>query len=163
MRPPELQDLLDKLESQRAEVFQQVAGMSEEEAGQPPAEGEWSAKQQLAHLAEAERGWVSWALQVRDSPGGTAGPPGEGQWTTSQQGANARSKEELLNSLRAVREETWNAIGGLTAEELGRQGRHTRFGEMTVLQMLRALYRHDRMHIDQIAGRPSSFVPRRSD
>jgi hypothetical protein len=65
-----------------------------------------------------------------------------------------------VGELASARSDTLAAIEGLTEEELGRKGTHVLFGEMSVLQMLRSLYRHDRMHIDQISGRESSFTPR---
>ena len=47
MRPAELEELLQKLESHRQKLVSQVQELSEEEANRRPAEGEWSAKEQL--------------------------------------------------------------------------------------------------------------------
>lgn len=41
-----------------------VAGLSDEQAAQPPAEGEWSVKQTLAHLCVCEPGYRAWAVDV---------------------------------------------------------------------------------------------------
>jgi len=57
VRPAELEELLQKLESHRRELVHQVQEMTEEEAGRRPSEGEWSAKEQLVHLAAFERLW----------------------------------------------------------------------------------------------------------
>jgi len=49
-----------------AELRAALEGVGDEEAGQPPAEREWSAKQVLAHLSAGERGFhtflVNWAV-----------------------------------------------------------------------------------------------------
>ena len=155
MRPAELEELLQKLESHRGELMRQVQEMSEEEAGRRPAEGEWSAKEQLVHLAAFERLWREWSMQVRDEPGCQVGPPPPNPPAYPE--AESRSVADLLQELASARGDTLAAIEGLTDDELKRRGKHLLFGEMSVLQMLRSLYRHDRMHMDQMAGRDASF------
>jgi uncharacterized damage-inducible protein DinB len=158
MHPAQLDELLEKLESHRRELASQVQGMTEEQAARRPSEQEWSAKEQLAHLAAFERLWLQWAMQVRAEPGCEVGPPPPNP--PAYEEASTRPVADLLGELASAREDTLAAIGGLTEEELGRKGKHLLFGEMNVLQMLRSLYRHERMHIDQMAGRESSFAPR---
>ncbi|MCJ7510162.1 MAG: DinB family protein [Dehalococcoidia bacterium] len=157
MRPAELEELLQKLESNRRELVHQVEEMTEEEAGRRPAESEWSAKEQLVHLAAFERLWLEWAMKVRDEPGCVVGPPSPNPPAYPE--AEARSVADLLRELASARASTVAAIDGLTDDELKRRGKHLLFGEMSVLQMLRSLYRHDRMHMDQMAGREASFRP----
>ena len=160
MVPHELQDLLERMESHREELLRQVLGLAEDEAAQRPAEGEWSVKEQLYHLIEGEESWVRWALMARELPGSEVGPlPGTGN-PPGFPDVERVPLATLVAELRAARQKTLAAIGSLTEEELGRRGRHRLFGELTVLQMLRSLYRHDRLHADQMAGRPSSFVLR---
>jgi len=161
MRPAELEELLQKLESHRGELMRQVQEMSEEEAGRRPAEGEWSAKEQLVHLAAFERLWREWSMQVRDEPGCQVGPPPPNPPAYPE--AESRSVADLLQELASARGDTLAAIEGLTDDELNRRGKHLLFGEMSVLQMLRSLYRHDRMHMDQMAGRDASFRLRTPD
>jgi uncharacterized damage-inducible protein DinB len=157
MRPVELNELLQKLESNRRELVHQVQEMTEEEAGRRLTEGEWSAKEQLVHLATFERLWLEWAMKVRDEPGSKVGPPSPNPPAYPE--AESRSVAELLQELASARADTLAAIEGLTDDELKRRGKHLLFGEMSVLQMLRSLYRHDRMHMDQMAGREASFRP----
>lgn len=155
MRPAELEELLQKLEAHRRELVTQVQEMTEEEAGRRPAEGEWSAKEQLVHLAAFERLWREWSMQVRDEPGCAVGPPPPNPPAYPE--AETRSVADLLQELASARSDTLAAIEGLSEDELKRRGKHALFGEMSVLQMLRSLYRHDRMHMDQMAGREGSF------
>ena len=157
MRPPELEELLEKLESQRGQLVGQVQQMTEEEAGRRPSERAWSAKEQLLHLATFERLWLEWAMAVRDEPGSEVGPPPPNPEAYPE--AQTRSLDDILGELASARSDTLAAIEGLTSEELKRRGRHLLFGEMNVLQMLRSLYRHDRMHMDQMGGREPSFRP----
>lgn len=156
MAPPELEELLEKLGSHRRELVHQVQEMTEEEASRR-SEREWSAKEQLLHLATFERLWLEWAMKVRDEPGCEVGPPPPNPPTYPE--AQTCSLTELLQELASARSDTLAAIEGLTDDELKRRGKHLLFGEMNVLQMLRSLYRHDRMHMDQMAGREPSFRP----
>lgn len=157
MRPPELDELLEKLASQRGQLVGQLQQMTEEEAGRRPSERAWSAKEQLLHLATFERQWLGWAMAVRDEPGCTVGPPPPNPEAYPE--AQTRSFDDILKELASARSDTLAGIEGLTSEELQRKGKHALFGEMNVLQMLRSLYRHDRMHLDQMAGREPSFRP----
>jgi uncharacterized damage-inducible protein DinB len=157
MRPPELEELLEKLQSHRQELVAQVQEMPEDEAARRRSEDGWSAKEQLLHLAAFERLWLDWAMKVREEPGCEVGPPPPNPSAYPE--AEARSLTDLLQELASARSDTLAAIEGLTDDELKRRGKHLLFGEMNVLQMLRSLYRHDRMHIDQIAEREPSFRP----
>jgi uncharacterized damage-inducible protein DinB len=157
VRPAELEELLEKLESHRGELVHQVQEMAEEEASRRPSEEEWSAKEQLVHLAKFERLWLEWAMKARDEPGCEVGPPPPNPPAYPE--AKTRSVADLLEELASARSDTLAAIEGLTDDELERRGKHLLFGEMSVLQMLRSLYRHDRMHMDQMAGRETSFTP----
>ena len=157
MRPAELEELLEKLESQRGQLLGLVRQMTDEEAGRRPSERAWSAKEQLLHLVTFESQWLAWAMTVRREPGAEVGPPPPNPEAYPE--AQTRSLDDILVGLASARKDTIAAIEGLSADELQRRGKHLLFGEMSVLQMLRSLYRHDRMHMDQIAGREPTFRP----
>ena len=77
--------------------------------------------------------------------------------------ADARPLAWWLERLRQSRTDTLRILQEMdlsTQEVAQRKGTHRSFGEMSVLQILRGLYRHDRMHTDQLLGREQSFVPR---
>ncbi|MCH7705793.1 MAG: DinB family protein [Chloroflexi bacterium] len=163
---PEIEDLLEKMEAHRTELLAILEGLSNEAAERHP-EGEWSAKQQVAHLVQAEPTWLGWARTVRDEPGATVGQtPDEGQvFLEDVDTADSHSLSWWLERLRETRAETLKGLDDMdlsSSEALGRAGRHRTFGDMNVLQFLRALYRHDRMHMEQLTGREQSFVPRRA-
>jgi hypothetical protein len=74
--------------------------------------------------------------------------------------ANRHPVAEHLAELRRQRESTRRLIQGLSPEQFDRVATHPLFGALTVMQWLRSYYRHDRMHIDQLAGREPSYHPR---
>lgn len=157
------EELLARMKETRYELLGTLERLSltEEAATTPPAQGEWSVKQQLAHLAEAERLWMSWGAQVRDGAA-EAGPTRlhpMGQITFSQDTADSRPLAELLAELAAAHAEALQIVAATTDQDLQKKGRFRGGEEMTVLQFFRAMYRHDRMHTEQILGQPTTFQP----
>jgi acyl-CoA thioester hydrolase len=148
--------LLGRLAGQRARLLDVVGTLSEEELDRTPEPGGWTARQQLAHLAEMEGIWLSWALSIAYSPECQVGLRGQSP-TPSIHQAHTRSGPELLDSLEEARDRTIEAVAALTPRQLARRGYHRWFGPLTTLQCLRAIYRHDRMHTEQILEQPSSI------
>lgn len=159
-----VQELVQKMREERLTLLHALKGVTEEQANVHP-NGEWSVKQQVVHLANAERAWRDWGLALRKQPGLVFGPSvEEGQdvhperdpvdeyplqfWVT-------RLKTVRAESLRLLRE------ADLQGADLTVKGRHQGFGEMNVIQALRSLYRHDRMHVDQVGGRQPTYQPGR--
>lgn len=158
-----IRDLVDKMTEEREKLLAQVESLSDADAAFAPAdaegEGQWSAKQQCAHLAEMEtayRAWVKRAL-VEDNPEvtRTRGEP----LAIALEDAQGHSIAELAAQLREQRTRTLAFIDGMSPEQFDRTATHAFFGTLTALQWLRSYYRHDRMHQDQIAGRDPTYKP----
>lgn len=160
----DIQDLLTKLDEERTALLATLEGISEEAAEiRPPdaVQGEegWSVKEQLVHLAEMEatyRAWVQRAVVERepDLAIGTFRDPVTYPLETAERipvGAH-------LDELTEQRARTLSILDSLSLEEFERRAR-SQFGLLSVLQLLRSLYRHDRMHRAQILGRESEFRP----
>ena len=161
---PEIRDLLDKMAAERDALLVQAELLSDEAASYAPpdgkGEGQWSPKQQLAHLAEMEtayRAWVQKALN-EDDPDVT-GVAGE-RPAIRLTAASTRSVAELTAQLRAQRAITLELIASMTPEQFERTASQPMFGRLTAMQWLRSYYRHDRMHRDQMAGRDPTYKPK---
>ncbi|MFC1919991.1 DinB family protein [Chloroflexota bacterium] len=146
------------MNSQRQELLVYVGQLSNEQTGQREAEKEWCPKEQLLHLTKTETLWVDWALQIRNTPDCTiiydlSNPEGYPE-------ALSMSLSDLLNRLTQVRRDTIEVIQGLSEDDLQQTGKHSYFGDMSVLQMLRGIYRHERMHLEQIQGIKTTFQPK---
>ena len=150
------EELLAKLADTRATTLELVQAIDDNTRRTRPSRGEWSVHEQLAHLAEMEPIWLSWALQIASDPGVEVGDPGPTP-TLSVDTADQSSLRELEVRLSGARERTLRSIAELSPWEFSRVGRHRWFGQMSVLQCLRAIYRHDRVHQDQMQGRESTF------
>jgi len=87
-----------------------VAGLSEADAGHLPAEGEWSAKEIVAHLALTERDYQGWvADMVNDTP--------VEDWLQMRPNVHARVKALVarLQSLDALLDELEASLGETVA------------------------------------------------
>jgi len=162
--PAAVRELIEKMEEERSKLLAQAESLSDEAATQAPADAEgeaqWTAKEQYAHLAEMEtayRAWVAKAL-AEDNPDlrGLRGEP----VAIPLEEANDHSVTALVTELKRQRETTLRLIEGLTPAQFDRLATNPMFGTLNVLQWLRSYYRHDRMHLDQIAGRQPEYRPR---
>ena len=157
----QIQELRQKMRAERAKLFDALAEMSEDEAQRSTSgEGEWSAKQQMAHLCEMEtayRAWVEKAL-TEDNPNvdRVLGEPPAIALTK----AHDHSAAEHVAEMRRQRELTEAVIDDIRAEQFERTATQQMFGTLTVMQWLRSYYRHDRMHSDQVSGRDPEYKPR---
>lgn len=95
-------DLLLQLEQQVDEVIALLGQITEEQAVYRYAEGKWSLKEVLGHVADTER-VMSYRL-LRIARGDTTPLPGfDESLFVSHSNANARSVNELLQDFAAVR------------------------------------------------------------
>jgi hypothetical protein len=159
-----IRELLDKMAQERDALLAQAEAMSDADASTAPAdavgEAQWSAKEQLAHLAEMEtsyRAWVERAL-AEDDPDVTH-VRGE-RPSIPLTAAPRHGVGELTAQLRAERAKTIALIESMTPEQFERTASQAMFGRLTAMQWLRSYYRHDRMHRDQMAGRSPQYQPR---
>ena len=97
--------LLDFLAQQPGRYRQLLTGVSDSQAGAPTAPGKWSIKQILGHICDAERVMAYRAL--RFARGDEKELQGfEQDDYVREAGTNARSLNDLLNELEAVRTST---------------------------------------------------------
>ncbi len=159
----QVDELVQKMAAQRAELIAAVRSLSPQDALRVPvdAEGEdqWTALEQLAHLCEMERSYDAWVLRAlrEDNPDLASTP-----WQTVDipiEEANTHSVDDLLRALELERAYTLGLIDGIRLEDFERTAVSPAFGQLTVMQWLRSFYRHDRQHSAQIQGRKSDYQP----
>ncbi len=157
----QIKELRQKMRSERGKLLEVLEALDEEEAQRSTSgEGEWSAKQQMAHLCEMEtayRAWVEKAL-TDDNPSvdNVFGEPPAITLTK----AHDHTAAEHVAEMRRQRTLTEAVIEAIGAEQFERTATQQMFGTLTVMQWLRSYYRHDRMHSDQVSGRDPAYKPR---
>lgn len=162
----ERQDLLEKLEAHYQEMVELLRRRSAESLASPVKEGEWTPLQQIEHQLLAESIWAAMASRAAQEDE----PDLAELWATYRRveeqnpfppPAQPRTLAELLAALESRHRETLDLLASIPDSAFPRTGRNAGFGNLNVLQMFRGVYRHYRMHIDQIQGREPSFQPRR--
>jgi hypothetical protein len=114
---------------------------------EPPAPGEWSAREVVLHLAAVEE--VVWqrrldALASETFPRWPWVEPG--LWS----GPGDAAFDSALEVYRARRAATLARLDALDAAGWRRTGRHDVFGVLDVAAMLRILLDHDEEHLAQV-------------
>lgn len=161
----ERRELVSKLEDNRQKLIELARGIDDDRLTSPKQEGDRSPKGMLMHLAQAEHNYVfNWAKRARDedSPDLKRDRVGDGEAALFNE-ANPVSVDELISSLERSRIDTLRFIAETSDDEFERVGRNTPFGDLTVHQFLKSLYRHDQMHIDEITGVESAYEVRTTD
>ena len=157
----QIDELKEKMAEERGRLLSVLERIEDEEAAKPTSgEGEWSAKQQMAHLCEMETAYRAWVAKALQEDGASVdGVRGE-RPAIPLEDAQKHTAGELVGEMRRQREKTVVLIDSLRPEDFERTASQKMFGSLTVMQWLRSYYRHDRMHYDQVRGVDPEYKPR---
>ncbi len=160
----QIDDLFAKMTEERSKLVSLAGRLTEEQALFVPenAEGEaqWTAKEQLAHLASMETSYRAWVEKALEQDGADLAGVVPERPAVALEVANNHSMKELIGELIGQRDKTLAMMKPLTPDQYERRASNRLFSSLTVMQWLRSYYRHDRMHVDQISGRESGYKPR---
>ena len=114
-------DVLDLLRAQVRETSSLVAALNEEQADFRYAEGKWSVKETVGHLADTERVMCYRALSI--ARGDTQNLPSfDENLYVARASFGARPVGDLLDEFRAVRDATLRLFGSFNEDEVARRG-----------------------------------------
>jgi uncharacterized protein YndB with AHSA1/START domain len=122
--------LLERYEKARTDLVKAVSGATEAQAEHVPAEGEWSAKDTIAHLCVTERALhcALGDLLVGDDPADGSGNPTVTPEALAAARAGAPSLKGLLNRLAHDQAETLAIVGAMRPEIVANRARYRRIG-----------------------------------
>jgi hypothetical protein len=149
--PASAEALADRVAAQyeeaNAELKAALQGVGEEEAGVQPAEGEWSAKQVLAHLSDGERGLHVLLINIAVNGWLDGGPVYPNQFPGRLDAilAVAPTLPELLDRVLTDSAETVALLRGLPEETLAHKARFRR-----IVDIVSYGGNHTREHVAQI-------------
>jgi hypothetical protein len=152
-----------RLESQLDALPLLLAGVAPDALARRPAPGEWSAQENLAHLARHHDVFLVRLRRILAEDGPDLGryrAEEDPEWPAWRE----LPVEEALARLRARRAELVALVDALGPAELARAGRHPVLGPMTVPLWLEFLLLHEAHHLYVIFGlvrRPSDPASRR--
>jgi hypothetical protein len=130
-------------------AHQAVCAMTPEQIEAPIAEGKWSPRLIVVHLADCELAF-SWRLRqtlAEDNP--TVQPFDQDAWARQYASYDMPAAIELFRALRG-----WNLklIGGLSEADFQREMTHPERGTMTFAGVLETMAGHDLNHLAQLQG-----------
>ena len=108
----------------------------------------WTIKDLLAHQISAEREFQYYGCDILD--GGQGAPEGfviNDFNNAAVAQLTARDVMTLIADLRATRQTTIDLVASIDEDEFALQGRHPFFGQMTIEDMFKLIYRHNMMHL----------------
>ena len=142
--------LVNAVHTDNEAVYNEIArcfeSISEAEASRPPAPGEWSAKEVLAHLIHSERDLHAWIAELVNNQERVADSFGDNVQARVTATVTAYPLiNDLLSELKHHQIETMNLLANLPVEFQACKGNYWRMGT-AVLQAVS----HIRAHICQI-------------
>lgn len=120
-RIPERMDPVELMEAQLAEVEALVGGLSVAEGGHRYAEGKWSVREVIGHLADAERVFLYRVFRI--TRGDTTPLAGFDEQTyVAAAGADRRAMSDLVEEWAATRRATLAFVGSVPDAAWNREG-----------------------------------------
>ncbi len=122
-----------------------------EELVTAPLDGEWCARDVVAHLVVGESVVLRARLAgMRAAPGGAIANVDEEE-ALEASGLRGLAAGELLDRFAVERGESLALLDGFSTEELALSGEHELVGSITAAEMVNQISYHDAVHIEQIA------------
>jgi hypothetical protein len=111
--------------------------------------GEWGAAQVLAHLAAAERLWLSRLNQIMQERDALLRPPGAELRTYEEQLMGGAVADNLA-AFNATRGETVSLLMGLSLRDWEKSAMHETRGDMSIADVVEQIVDHDAEHLRQL-------------
>ena len=132
-----------------AELRALVSGLSKEQLERPIAEGKWSVRQIVCHLADCE---IVFCVRLRHALADdhhVIQPFDQDVWASRYAGYSAAEALDLFAAARA-----WNLrlLKGVAAEEMQRPVTHPERGTMVFADLVQTIAGHDENHLIQLRG-----------
>jgi DinB superfamily len=145
----ELPELLERFRRGAELVAVSITGAAGPELDFKPAPDQWSVRQIVAHLADAESANVVRLRQVVSEENPTLFPFDQNAWA-ERTNYQKRKPSQSLDTMRQLRAENYELLKDLPPETFARIGKHLQRGQMTLLDLLRLFAEHAESHAMQI-------------
>ena len=151
----ELEPIANKLNEERGILDRTLDKITEDEATQVMVTPEWTIKDELAHLAGAERGMsrIARGMCKGENP---QLPEGYNNDAYNARQV-ARRKEQTFIQIRAelnaTRAELMALLESVTPEQLALRGEHPLYGDIALKDLLVVIYSHESTHTNEISAK----------
>lgn len=120
-----------------------VSGLPEEALERRPAEDQWSVRDVLAHMVQAEAGTIGPRIQAMLDQSGAPFPK-------SNPVEVPRTPRAMFDAWEAARQRNLGLFRSVRPEQLSQTGRHARFGEVSLGEHVVEWAYHDLDHLRQM-------------
>lgn len=145
----EIPELLERFRRGAELVAVAITGAAGPELDFKLAPDQWSVRQIVAHLADAEAANVVRLRQVIAEDNPTLVPWDQNAWAERTDYAK-RKPSQALDTMRQLRADNYQLLRDLPPETYSRTGNHLKRGTMTLLDLLRLFAEHAENHATQI-------------
>ncbi|MBI4789084.1 MAG: DinB family protein [Chloroflexi bacterium] len=151
----ELEPITNKLNEERGILNRALDKMTEAEAAQVMVTPEWTIKDELAHLAGAERGMTRIARGMGKGENPHLPEGYNNDEYNARQVAKRKDKSlaELREELNTTRAELVALLESVTPEQLALRGEHPLYGDIALKDLLVVIYSHESTHSNEIAAK----------
>jgi uncharacterized damage-inducible protein DinB len=137
---------LEALAETPGKIRAHVARWSDADFERSYAEGKWSFRKVLVHLAQTELALSTRARFALTTPNYQSQAFSQDEWMAIDDRAGARAALDAYTALRELNLALWRH---LTPDQLGRTFRHPEYGELTVGWIMAQMAGHDIHHYKQ--------------
>lgn len=149
--PSPADKILPKMQTTRDELLALVDSLDPSILTWRPPEGGWSVRDNLAHLADAERAHRRFAEAAIEGRSMHLEGFDIDRWNEEHLTRRAdQSLDDILDALRAERRQTLGSIAAIPDDAWDKQGHHPALGQVSVKQGIRVIGVHERMHFKEI-------------
>ncbi len=151
----ELESIVSKLHEARSILHRTMNGLTDEQASKIMVTPEWSVKDEIAHLAGAERGMLGIAQRMAQGEDPQLPPDYNNDTFNARQVAKRkeRSLTDIRTELDATHDELIQFLENLTQAQLDLCGQHPLYGEVELKELLVIIYSHETTHTNEISAR----------
>jgi hypothetical protein len=137
-----------------------LTGVFGEEEDFAPAPGKWSARQIVAHVADAELVGAHRFRQMLAEDHPTLIAFDQDKWTANLDYARRKPKQSL-ETFRRIRAENYDLLKDLPPAAFDRTGNHTERGAISVLNLVEGMAQHAESHARQLQELRDAYKARK--
>jgi hypothetical protein len=145
----EIEELLERLRRGAELVAAVLTGAAGSEVDFRPTPREWSIRQIVAHLSDSEVAATFRLRRLIAENNPTLEAYDQDAWA-ERLDYSRRKPSQSLETFRRLRQENYELLRGLQAEDFGRTGNHTERGIISLLELVKLVAAHPETHALQI-------------
>ena len=151
----ELESIAHKLDEALSVLKRTMDGLTEEQADQVKITPEWSVRDEIAHLAGANRGMFGIAQKMAAGEDPQLRPDYDNDFYNARQVAKRKGKSlaELRQEIEGAHGELMGFLDALTQAQLDLMGQHPIYGHVKLKELLVIIYSHEITHTREISDK----------